>query len=268
MAKRKRERPQSGRPGSKGRQAAGAATLRESLPRVAPAQPGGPNRTTRKEEARRQRESLRKKMARRRRYRIGAAVLAVVLVGGGITAYALTRPQPFEAAGCSGVKTTGTYPGGDRRHITSPLNSPDLSTYTSVPPTSGPHAGTPVSSGVYEQPQDIYGAIHSLEHGAVIVWYRPGLASAELQRIKSFYQSATGGDHVIVAPYSYPDQGEAGQFPAGQQIALAAWHHLQTCELANLGAVQAFVADYRTPTNPGQRPAGYRGDAPEPGNPI
>src|SRR5687768_15010479 len=107
MAKRKRERPQSGRPGSKGRQAAGAATLRENLPRVAPAQPGGPNRTTRKEEARRQREALRKKMGRRRRYRVGAAVLAVVLVAGGITLYAVTRPEPLVVAGCIGVETIG-----------------------------------------------------------------------------------------------------------------------------------------------------------------
>jgi hypothetical protein len=170
-------------------------------------------------------------------------------------------------AGCSGVKGIGTYPEEDRRHITSPVNSPDLSTYPSVPPTSGPHAGTPLSSGVYEQPQDIYRALHSLEHGAVIVWYPPGLASAELQRIKDFYRSPTVGDHVIVAPYTYPDQGEAGQLPAGQQIALVAWHHLQTCELAHLGAVQAFVADYRTPAGV-PSPPGYRGDAPERGAAI
>ncbi len=265
MAKKKRNRPQSsGRPGTQPHRGASAG-VREPLPRVAPAEPGGPNRLARKEEARRQREALRRKMARRRRYRIGAAALAVVLVAGGITAYALTRPEPFRVAGCSGVETIGALPPEeDRRHITSPVNSPDLSTYPSVPPTSGPHAGTALPSGVYDQPQDIYRAIHSLEHGAVIVWYRPGLSSADLQRIKDFYRSPAAGDHVIVAPYDYPDQSEAGQLPAGQQIALAAWHRLQTCERAHLGAVQAFVDGYRTPAGV-PNPDGYKGDAPEPG---
>jgi hypothetical protein len=267
MAKKKRNRPQSsGRPGTKPQRGA-VAGVREPLPRVAPAEPGGPNRLARKEEARRQREALRRKMARRRRYRIVGAVTAVALVAGGITFYALTRPEAAQAAGCSAVKAIGAYPEEDRRHITSPINSPGLSTYPSVPPTSGPHAGTPLPSGVYEQPQDIYRAIHSLEHGAVIVWYRPGLATAPLREIKSFYGTQAAGDHVIVAPYNYPDQGEAGQLPNGQDVVLVAWHHLQTCEQPNLEVVKAFVADYRTPTGV-QRPVGYKGEAPEPGNPI
>jgi hypothetical protein len=206
-------------------------------------------------------------MARRRRYRIVGAVLAVMLVAGGITTYAVTRPDPAVVAGCSSVNTTDPYPEEDRRHITSPINAPELSTYPSVPPTSGPHAGTPLRSGVYEQPPDIYGAIHSLEHGAVIVWHRPGLATPGLQDIKSFYQTQTAGDHVIVAPYDYPDQGEAGQLPQGQQVVLVAWHHLRTCDQAALGVVQSFVADYRTPSGV-PNPTGYRGDAPEPGAAI
>jgi Protein of unknown function (DUF3105) len=267
MAKRKRSRPQSsGRAGTKPQRGPGAE-LKEPLPRVAPAEPGGPNRLARKEEARRQREALRKKMARRRRYRIVGAVLAVTLVAGGITAYALTRPDSAEAAGCSTVETVGAYPEEDRRHITSPINAPGLSTYPSVPPTSGPHAGTPLRSGVYEQPPEIYAAIHSLEHGAVIVWYRPGLSSSDLQEIKDFYRTQAAGDHVIVAPYRYPDQGEAGQLPQGQDVVLVAWHRLTTCEQANLDVVNEFVADYRTPTGV-QNPVGYQGDAPEPGNAI
>lgn len=264
MAKKKRNRPQSsGRPGSRPQRGA-AAQVREPLPRVAPPEPGGPNRLARKEEARRQREALRKKMARRRRYRVVGAVTAVALVAGGIAFYALTRPDPGQVAGCSAVESIGAYPEEDRRHITSPINAPDLSTYPSVPPTSGPHAGTPLPSGVYEQPPDMYQAIHSLEHGAVIVWHRPDLATAQLQEIKTFYRTQTAGDHVIVAPYDYSDQGEAGRLPAGQEVVLVAWHHLMTCGKANLDVVKSFVADYRTPAGV-PNPTGYRGDAPEPG---
>ena len=113
-------------------------------------------------------------------------------------------------------------------------------------------------------PPDVYRTIHSLEHGTVIVWYAPGLASSDLQKITAFYRSF---DHVIVAPYSYPDQGSAGRLPAGKQMVLVAWHHLQACGQPSLAVVKDFVASYRTPTGV-IRPNGYKGDAPEAGRAI
>jgi hypothetical protein len=69
-------------------------------------------------------------------------------------------------------------------------------------------------------------------------------------------------DHVVVAPYDYPDQGKAGALPAGTQMALVAWHHLQLCSSASEGAVRAFLSSYRFPTLGG---GPYLGDAPEQG---
>ena len=52
--------------------------------------------------------------------------------------------------------------------------------------------------------------------------------------------------------------------PAGQQMVLVAWHHVQDCTRISLAAVQSFVSHYRLTT--GERSApGYQGDAPEPG---
>jgi hypothetical protein len=197
-------------------------------------------------------------------------VVAFFLVAGAITAYLLTRPNPGEAAGCS-IQVTKPYnpATNDRAHIgggtvTTP---PPLSSYASTPPASGPHDPTPLAAGVYADPPGIYHTIHSLEHGAVIIWYTPGLQSSELTRIQTFYSDPANNDHVIVAPYNYPDQGAAGRLPAGKPIVLVAWHHVQTCTQVSLAAVQDFVKHYRLTT--GQTPSlGYRGDAPEPGSPI
>ena len=52
--------------------------------KVAPAEPGGPNRQARKEEARRQREAIQRKMSRRRYYRLIGVITAVVVVAGAI----------------------------------------------------------------------------------------------------------------------------------------------------------------------------------------
>ena len=70
---------------------------------------------------------------------------------------------------------------------------------------------------------------------------------------------------MIVAPYNYPDQGAAGRLPAGKQMVLVAWHHLQSCARPSLAVAFDFVAHYRSPPPAGES---YEGDAPEQGAPI
>ena len=68
-----------------------------------------------------------------------------------------------------------------------------------------------------------------------------------------------------MAPYSYPNQGSAGQLPAGKQMVLMAWHHVQACTQLSLPVAFAFVAHYRYPPPAGES---YKGSAPEQGAPI
>jgi hypothetical protein len=229
----------------------------------------------RKEEARRQRAELQRKMARSRRKRWISIGVVIVLVAG-IAAYALTRPkearadpqellasvdQAREAADCGAVEDVGPYQprSQDRSHIAAQV---PLSTYPSVPAASGPHNAITYGAGVYSTPPPIDRVIHSLEHGAAIVWYSPDVTGPELERIRSFYEEADVGSRVIVAPYAYPDQGAAGVLPAGKQMALVAWHKVQTCARANLAAAFGFTSTYAAPPF-GERP--YGGEAPEAG---
>jgi hypothetical protein len=179
-------------------------------------------------------------------------------------------PAGASAAGCTAVQATKPYPNGlDRSHVgASPEVRllPPLSGYPSTPPASGPHDGVPLDGGVYTNPPPIGKAIHSLEHAAVIVWYDPSVASPEeIQRIDDFFGQKNERNHVIVAPYQYPDQGSAGTLPSGRGLALVAWHHIQYCNQASLPVAFAFVHSYRF--NLYQRGA-YRGDAPEKFAPI
>ena len=73
--------------------------------------------------------------------------------------------------------------------------------------------------------------LHSLEHGATVIWYSPSASGTQLDQLKGFYdqqidEAAVGQDRVIVAPYDYP--GEGGQLPDGVMMAPTAWHRLQT----------------------------------------
>jgi uncharacterized protein DUF3105 len=242
-------------------------------PGVAPATPGGPNRQARKDEARRQREALRRKMSRRSAYRVVSLIVAIVLVAGGIVAFVVLRPSAAEAAGCGPVQVIAPYnpQSEDRTHIGGTNSSlktpPPLSSYQSVPPVSGPHDPTPQSAGVYTDPPPIYKTIHALEHATVIVWYRPGTTGSALADIQDFYRVTANNDHVIVAPYSYPDQGAQGTLPAGKQMVLVAWHHRMMCTKLSLSVVKDFVTHYRVLTGQGAS-AAYKGDAPELGTPI
>jgi Protein of unknown function (DUF3105) len=229
----------------------------------------------RKEEARRQRVELQRKMARSKRNRWIAVAVVVVLVAG-IGAYALFRPQAaeaspqdllaaapraIEAAGCGEVENVGPFEpkGQDRAHVAAAIQ---LSQYPSVPPASGPHNPIPLGAGVYDTPPAIDRVIHSLEHGAAIVWYSPDASGPELDKIKDFYQRSDVGSRVIVAPYDYPDQGATGTLPGGAQMALVAWHYVQTCARTNLAAAFGFTSSYAAPPFE-QRP--YKGNAPEAG---
>lgn len=266
------------------RSLAGADT--EPVVKPSPASPGGPNRLERKEVARQARERMRRKAARRGMYR--RAVVGVIVAGliGGIV-FLSTRPKgsslnaeekqllsaapaAITSAGCDAVASTKDYDpaASDRSHIGNQdvPTAPPLSSYATIPPASGPHNPSPLAAGVYSDPPDIYQTIHSLEHAAVIVWYSPDAASDptvadELAKLQTFFSKPGEKTKVIVAPYNYPDQGDAGVLPAGKQMVLVAWHRIQTCDKVSLPVAYKFVTNYRFPAPKGEE---YLGKAPEP----
>jgi len=137
---------------------------------------------------------------------------------------------------------------------------PALDTYTTVPPVSGPHAGTTLPAGAYDSPPPIENVLHSMEHGAAVIWYSPTAPAEEVSALAAFV--AENQEHTIMAPLDYPEEGDAGQLPEGTQMALAAWQRLQLCSALSQDAVLEFLRSYRSPTLGG---GAYLGEAPEPG---
>jgi hypothetical protein len=236
-----------------------------------------PTKADRKEQARRERVELQRKIARTRRNRRIAIVLVGVVVVA-VAAFALTRPStavadPAElleqaatastAAGCGPVEDVGAYQPEqqDDAHVAT-QDMPPLSTYPSVPPASGPHNEVPLAAGVYSTPPSIDRVLHSLEHGGVVIWHAPGAAGPELDELRAFYEEPEFGSRVIVAPYDYPDQGDAGRLPAGTQMAFTAWHHASTCAQVSLPAAFGFSSRWAAPPYGDET---YLGDAPEAG---
>ena len=238
-------------------------------------------------------------MSRRRRSRsigLGLVIVAVVVVvvavfltsgggggGGGSIANIASAadllkqaPAAKQSAGCDAVQTTPNYanapgsdPAIDHQHIGS-SPAPALSTYATIPPASGPHNPVPLPAGIYTSPPDVYRTIHSLEHGAVIIWYAPGTTGKALDELLAFYgqpqsDANIGQAKIIVAPYDYPDQGTSGQLPAGVQMAVVAWHRLETCSAVNLAVAFDFSSQFEVPGFGGRT---YAGVAREQATPI
>ena len=238
----------------------------------------------RREAARRAEADAGRREATRRRYRIAALVVVTAVTGTLLFRY-LTHPRAVSAQGqalllrapaaasaarCSSIRIVPPFPGGlDRIHIGDPKvpTPPAPSRYPSTPPASGPHDPVPLDAGVYAHPPPVYRIIHSLEHGAVVIWYAPSTAPADVRTLASFFAQPAERDHVIVAPYDYPSQGAAGSLPAGEPMVLVAWHHMRSCADTSLPVAFAFVHGYAAPTEafPVGKPRGYLGDAPEAG---
>ena len=141
-----------------------------------------------------------------------------------------------------------TNPGGNtlsRTHLTDAEISKGVTvTYSTSPPTGGPHHPVPLLHGLFTTPlstnpadsPNLYQAVHSLEHGYVDVWYR-GLSEQQLRSLTPF------GDQNKVLVVSYP------QLPKGS-IGLTTWGRLQYCDRLDTGQVQKFIDLYRLKTGP------------------
>jgi hypothetical protein len=201
-------------------------------------------RRERKEAARARREREAKATARRaalRRAMIGAVVGVLVFVG--ITWYTNRAPTstPLSsetvaaavAGGCDDL--VQPKPGApSREHLASGASY----SYSQEPATSGPHDPQPLpdqprvydanAMASYHETQ----AVHSLEHGSVIMYYRAsgdadGLSPDVVQSLEPIAQ---GSPATYLIPYP--------NLPEGSALAYTAWNQLLTCP-AGITAAQA-----------------------------
>lgn len=117
--------------------------------------------------------------------------------------------------------------------------------YERVPPLSGRHSSGAVEAGFYEERQPPEQLVHSLEHGAVVIYYDPDslseAAESDLRERASAHTDPWAS--VIVVP-SLRDDPES-------PYTLTAWRHRLRLSEYDPDAVTAFLAEYlgRGPEN-------------------
>jgi Protein of unknown function (DUF3105) len=118
-------------------------------------------------------------------------------------------------------------------------------TYDRTPPVGGEHWEAWQDCGFYDEPVRSEAAVHSMEHGAVWITYRPDLPDDQVEQIRTFAEQP----YVLASPW------EDDSLPV--PVVLSAWGAQLMLESLPDPAADEFMATYR------ESP-----DSPEPGAPC
>jgi hypothetical protein len=179
-------------------------------------------------ESRRDRKAAEQQAAARRKRRnwlllAGAGVLLVLAVA----AYAYRAYQSRQLA--QSVTTAG-YPAG--MHAVGPID------YQEKPPLGGPHNVVWQNCAIYDVPIHNEHAVHSMEHGAVWITYRPDLPSEQVQALKAI----AADDFMLLSPYPGLDS----------PVVASAWNHQIRLDSATNPRLRQFIGEYKN--NPDTTP--------------
>lgn len=163
-----------------------------------------------------------------------AVLIAVVAVGALVYNSLSSKVDPALA------RVVETYPSEGANHIPTGQRV----NYRTEPPNSGPHYAQWAPPGFYDRPLPDELLVHNLEHGHIIIHYRPDALTDEIERqILALTRSHT---HNWAAVLAVPRPGMEHPF------ILAAWRHLLRLEEYDPKMVDLFIDAYigRGPENP------------------
>lgn len=168
-----------------------------------------------------------------------AVIGAVVLIAGGIIGYGVyatvSAPEPetweTRAAAIDGVVD---YRSGEDQTIVSRNHVEGPQTYKVLPPVGGDHNSVWQScqGNVYDAAVANEHAVHSLEHGAVWITYRPGISA---DQISSLAGKVEGRDYMLMSPYDGMDSN----------ISLQAWGYQLKVDNASDPRIDEFISTMR-----------------------
>jgi len=137
-------------------------------------------------------------------------IAALVIVAIGAFVFVFTRPAVEKKLVGEAVSEQG------REHIAQ--GSTEHGSYSSNPPTSGPHWPQQAECKIYTQEIADEAAIHSLEHGAAWISYKNKTDSALIKKLTDLVQK--NSNKLLLSPRSKNDSS----------IAIASWGRLLKLE--------------------------------------
>lgn len=169
-------------------------------------------------------------LARRRRSRLTWWIVgstAALVVIGLVAASIIFAPKPatYDAGG-TGAEIEGveTFT-NETKHVEGTVD------YPQNPPAGGPHNQYWLNCSVYDQPQQNENAVHSLEHGAIWVTYRPDLPADQVAALRD---AVRGEPYGLLSPF--PDLPDP--------VVATVWGTQLRLQSAGAPELASFIAKY------------------------
>lgn len=176
--------------------------------------------------------ALRAEQERRERRRrlvvvaaVGAVVLALVGTTTAVIVDARTEQAAVEAAAEQPIPDVEETTDLSANHVETPIAP------SALPPLGGDHDPVWQNCGTYDEPVPTANAVHSLEHGAVWVAYRPDLPADEVGMLRELVE---GEAYALLSPY--PD--------LAAPVVLTAWGVQLELDDVDDERIPAFLAKY------------------------
>jgi ATP-binding cassette subfamily C protein len=118
---------------------------------------------------------------------LGAACLAILILATNVISYQFVHHSSAPIPGVRFFRIPS------RLHVKTPVR------YAQTPPVGGPHDPVWLNCGIYQAPVRNENAVHSMEHGAVWITYRPGLAAAQLSILRQDVRRQPS--YMLLSPY-------------------------------------------------------------------
>jgi hypothetical protein len=126
---------------------------------------------------------------------VGVAVVIVVALAAAALAFASSAAKAGSGSFPAG---TQVYTENDHSHVSGSV------TYDHVPPVGGPHNPVQLNCGIYTVPVPNENAVHSMEHGAVWITFRPELPLDQVAALQQLVSTHYVGPerYLILSPYA------------------------------------------------------------------
>jgi len=165
----------------------------------------------------------------------GVIVTSIVGATAFVVIGEVQKQETVKAEAARPIEGVQEFPDQSRNHISGAVS------YPRNPPTGGDHAPVWTNCDVYTAPVEPTRAVHSLEHGAVWLSYRPDLPQEQVAELASL---AGAQDYLLLSPVT--DQTSP--------ITATAWGQQLSVDTSSDERIATFIKKYR-----------QSADAPEPG---
>ena len=135
------------------------------------------------------------------------------------------EPDPDQPPPENPPEGVQTFPATTNNTVEGPIS------YDRDPPTNGDHAPIWQNCGFYSEPVENETAVHSLDHGAVWIAYRPDLPADQIETLRGLGQE----EYVLVSPYP----------GLSAPVVATAWRNQLDLEGADDPRLRQFVDQFR-----------------------